>query len=136
LELRALWELFGSSLGALLELSGSSLQLRVWTALNATRLSREDKMKALSSLLFLKEKQTRKIKGWACINKALQRAYIPKEDDASPTVSTESMFVTAAIATSKKRKVIWFDIPSVFVNTDVDKDVLMVLKGELADMMI
>ena len=46
------------------------------------------------------------------------------------------MFVTAAIATSKKRKVRWFDIPSVFVNTDVDKDVLMVLKGELADMMI
>ncbi len=27
-------------------------------------------------------------------------------------------------------------MPSAFVNTDVDEDVLMVLKGELADMMI
>ncbi len=29
-----------------------------------------------------------------------------------------------------------YDIPSAFVNTDVDEDVLMVLKGELAEMMI
>ena len=34
-----------------------------WTAMDATKLSREDKMKALSLLLFLKEKQTGKIKG-------------------------------------------------------------------------
>ena len=27
-------------------------------------------------------------------------------------------------------------MPSAFVNTDVDEDVIMVLKGELADMMI
>ncbi len=44
--------------------------------------------------------------------------------------------MTAAIAANKKRKVRCFDIPSAFVNTDVDEDVLMVLKGELADMMI
>ena len=107
-----------------------------WTAMDATQLSREDKMKALSSLLFLKEKQTGKIKGRACINGAPQQAYIPKEDTASTTVLTESTFVTAAIAANKKRKVRCFDIPSAFVNTDVDEDVLMVLKGELADMMI
>ncbi len=49
---------------------------------------------------------------------------------------TESTFITAAIATSKKRKVRSFDIPSAFVNTEVDKDVLMVLKRKLADMII
>jgi len=107
-----------------------------WTAMDATKLSREDKMKALSSLLFLKEKQMGKIKGRACINGSPQRAYIPKEDAASRTVSTESTFVTAAIAANEKRKLRCFDIPSAFVNTDVDEDVLMVLKGELADMMI
>jgi hypothetical protein len=107
-----------------------------WTATNATKLSREDKMKALSLLLFLKEKRTGKIEGRACINGAPQRAYILKEDAASPTILTESMFVMAAIAANKKRKVRCFDIPSAFVNTDVDKDVLMVLKGELANMMI
>ncbi len=39
------------------------------------------------------------------------------------------------LSANEKRKVRCFDIPSAFVNTDVDEDVLMVLKGELADMM-
>ena len=60
----------------------------------------------------------------------------PKEEAASPTVSTESMFITAAIVASKGRYVRCYDVPSMFVNTDVDKNVLMVLKGELADMMV
>ena len=93
-------------------------------------------MKTLSSLLFLKEKRTGKIKGRACINGAPQRAYISKEEAALPTVSTESMFITASIATHEHRKVRCYDIPSAFVNTEVDKDVLMVLKGNLADMMV
>jgi hypothetical protein len=37
-------------------------------------------MRALSSLLFKKEKRTGDIKGRACINGAPQRAYILKED--------------------------------------------------------
>ncbi len=62
-------------------------------------------MQALSLLLFLKEKQTGKIKGCACINGVPQRKYIPKEEAALPTVSTESTFITAAIAAKEKRKV-------------------------------
>jgi hypothetical protein len=92
-------------------------------------------MKALSFLLFLKEKQTGKIKGSTCINGVPQQAYIAKEDAASPTVSTESVFIKSTIAASE-RKVRCYNIPSVFVNTDVDEDVLMVPKGELAEMMI
>jgi len=46
------------------------------------------------------------------------------------------MFITAAIAASKGRYVRCYDVPSTFVNTDVDKNVLMVLKGELAEMMV
>ncbi len=74
-----------------------------WTVMDATKLSREDTMKTLSLLLFLKEKRTGKIKGRACINQAPQRAYIPKEDAASPTVLTESMLVTAAIRKQEKK---------------------------------
>jgi hypothetical protein len=107
-----------------------------WTAMDPCKISREERMKALSSLLFLKENQTGKIKGRACINGAPQRAYISKEEAASPTVSTESTFITASIAAHEHRKVRCYDIPSAFVNTDVDEDVLMVLKGKLADMMV
>ena len=74
-----------------------------WTPMAAHELSREQRMRALSSLLFLKEKRTGDIKGRACINGAPQRAYIPKEDAASPTVSTESTFITATIAASERR---------------------------------
>jgi hypothetical protein len=51
-------------------------------------------------------------------------------------VSAESTFITGAITASERRKVRCYDVPSAFVNTDVDKDVLMVLKEELAEMMI
>ena len=54
----------------------------------------------------------------------------------SPTVSTESTFITATIAATEKRKVRCYDVPSAFVNTEVDKDVITVLKGDLADMMV
>ncbi len=73
-------------------------------AMDATKLSREDKMKALSSLVFLEDKQIGKIKGRAYINGAPQWAYIPKEDAASPTTLTESTFITVAISRSKKKK--------------------------------
>jgi len=107
-----------------------------WTAMDPSKITREDRMRALSLLLFLKEKQTGKVKGCACINGAPQHDYITKEEAVSPTVSTESMFITAAIAAKERRKVRCYDIPSAFVNTDVDEDVLMVLRGELADMMV
>jgi hypothetical protein len=107
-----------------------------WTPMEAEKLSREQSMRALSLLLFLKEKRMGDIKGRACMNGAPQRAHIPKEDAASPTVLTESTFITATIAATEGRKVRCYDVPSAFVNTDVDEDVIMVLKGELADMMI
>jgi hypothetical protein len=70
-------------------------QLRIMdtgTPMEAEKLSREQRMRALSLLLFLKEKRTGDIKGRACMNGAPQRAYIPKDDAASPTVSTESTY--------------------------------------------
>jgi len=103
---------------------------------HAEKLSREEKMKALSSLLFLKEKTTGDIKGRACINGAPQRGYIAKEEAASPTVSTESTFITALIAAHERWVLRCYDVPSAFVNTDVDEDVIMVLKGDLAEMMM
>ncbi len=103
-----------------------------WKPMHPSQLGQEEKMRALSLLLFLMEKQTGRIKGRACINGAPQRAYIPKEEAASPTISMESMFITAAIAASGNRKVCCYDVPSAFVNTDVDKDVLVVLEGDLA----
>jgi hypothetical protein len=100
-----------------------------WTPMEAGKPSREQRMRALSLLLFLKEKRTGDIEGRACINGAPQCAYIPKEGAALPTISTELTFITAAIAAKEGRRVRCYGMPSAFVNTDVDKDVIMVLKG-------
>jgi hypothetical protein len=110
--------------------------LDTWQPMDPSKLRREEQMKALSLLLFLKKKQTGQIKGQACIKDTPQQEYIPKKEAATPTVSTESTFITAAIAASKQRKVSLYNVPSAFVNTNVDKDVLMVLKGELVTMMV
>jgi hypothetical protein len=107
----------------------------MWTPMDARKLSREQRMRALSLLLFLKEKRTGDVKGRACINGAPQHTYIPKDDAASPTVSMELMFITATIAAKEGRKVRCYDVPSTFMNTNVDEDVIMVLKGELANLM-
>ncbi len=71
-----------------------------------------------------------------CLNGAPHWAYIPKEDVASPTVSIELTFITVSISANKKRKVRCYNVPSTFVITDVDMDILMVLKGKLAKMMV
>jgi hypothetical protein len=61
-----------------------------WKAMDPTKLSQEERMQALSLLLFLKEKCIGKIKGQACLNGAPQCAYIRKEEAALLTVLTES----------------------------------------------
>jgi hypothetical protein len=101
-----------------------------------SQLSRKERAKVLPSLSFLKEKRSEKIKGQACMNGAPQRAYITKEDVVSPTVSTKSVFITLAIAASEKRHMRCYDVPSAFVNMDIDENVLMVLRGELVEMMV
>jgi hypothetical protein len=41
-----------------------------WRAMDPSKLSREEGMQALSSLLFLKDKRSGKVKGQACLNGA------------------------------------------------------------------
>ena len=76
---------------------GELTQLHVmdtWVPKDLTMLSRAEKLKALSSLMFLKDKRSGTVKGKACVNGAPQRAYIHKEDASSSTVSNESVFIT------------------------------------------
>ncbi len=107
-----------------------------WAVIDLCSLTKEDKLKVLSLLLYLKEKCCGNVKGQGCINEAPQRAYIPKEDTVLPTVSTESMFIMSTVAASKKRHVRRYNVPSTFVNTDMDENVLVVLKAELAEMIV
>jgi hypothetical protein len=76
------------------------------------------------------------IKSRTCINGAPQRAYIKKEDAASPTVTTDSVFITRAVDTYEELVVATCDLPGAFLHTITDKKVIMVLKGELCNLMV
>ena len=88
-----------------------------WVPEDPTILSRAEKVKVLSSLMFLKEKRSGKIKGRVCVNGAPQRAYTSKEDASSPTVVNESVFITSVITANKKRFVRCYDVPGAFLHT-------------------
>jgi hypothetical protein len=70
------------------------------------------------------------------VNGSTQRDYIPKETAVSPTVMNDSVMLTSAIDTHKGRKVVTCDIPGAFLHTDLDEEVIMLLRGQLADLMV
>ena len=100
-----------------------------WVPEDRDMLSRYNKVRDISSLMFLKEKRSGKVKGRVCVNGAPQRVYIRKEDASSPTVSNECVFITLVIAAHEKRFVRCYDVPGVFLHTESDDNVLMVLRG-------
>ena len=99
-------------------------------------LSKEERAGALSSLIFIKEKWDGTVKGRACVDGSPQRKTIPKESAASPTVATESVFLTCLISAYEKRHNRSYDVPSAFVNTELDEEVDMVLRGDLAELLV
>ena len=70
------------------------------------------------------------------MNGAPQRAYISKDDASSPTVANESVFITSVITANEKRFVRCYDVPGAFLHAEFDENVLMVLRGELAEIMV
>ena len=102
---------------------------------DAKSLTREERVKALSTVVFMKEKRDGIIKTRSCVIGSPQREYIKKEDAASPTVATDSVFITGAINAHEERDVTTFDIPGAFINTKTNEFVIMTLRGPLYEIM-
>ena len=86
----------------------------------------------------IKQKRDGKIKGRHCADGRKQRGTMRKIDVTSPTVANDSVFLTAAIAAFEGRKVGTTDIPCAFPQVtlpDEDDEVLMTLRGPLAELM-
>ena len=101
-----------------------------------TDLSLEEMKKAVSSLMFLKEKRDKTVKGRFCADRRKQQGYWTRQDSTSPTVSTELVFLTAVVNTHERCDVACYDIPGAFLHADSNKDITMVLKGRLAELMV
>ena len=109
-----------------------------YTPMDASKLTREQKTKALSSLLFLTEKRDGRIKARQCAVGSKQRTFegYNKADGSSLTISTDGLLISAAIDGHENRSVLCLDIPGAFLNADNDEFVLMCLRGEMAEMMV
>ena len=59
-----------------------------------------------------------------------------KRETTLLTVATELVFIAAIINVHKGCDVSCFDTPGAFLHADVDKDITMVLKGRLAELMV
>ena len=99
-------------------------------------LTPEQKKQALASLIFITEKRCGRVKTRACVNGSTQRDYIPKESTASPTVMNDSVQITSAIDAHEGRAVVSCDIPGAFLHAELDEEVYMLLRGQLADLMV
>eukprot|EP00956_Cyclotella_meneghiniana_P002566 scaffold3022_cov42-Cyclotella_meneghiniana.AAC.2 len=107
-----------------------------YTPIHAHELTPEQKKQALASLIFITEKRCGRIKARACANGSTQRGYIPKETTASPTVMNDSVMITSAVDAHEEREVVTLDIPGAFLHADLDEEVVMLLRGQLADLMV
>ena len=70
--------------------------------------------------MFLKEKQNSKIKRRSCAGGRPQPKVFTKAEVTSPTVATESLFITAIIDAYKNCDVATVNLPGAFMHTDTD----------------
>jgi hypothetical protein len=109
---------------------------RVFKPKHARDLLEEDKKKALSSLIFLKEKKSGVIKACSCATRNPQREHIAKEEAAAPTVALKSVFITSTIDAKESRKVVTVDIPRAFLHANNEDYIIIKMVGTLAEWMV
>jgi hypothetical protein len=112
------------------------IERKVMEARYHTDLSTKQKYEALVYLMFLKRKRCGKIKGRGCADGRKQRSYISKEDAASPTVATESVFLTAGIDDMEGREVAVVDVPGAFMQADMDTIVHVQFTGKMVALLL
>jgi hypothetical protein len=103
---------------------------------HAAELSPEQKREALAYLMFRKRKRCGKIKGCGCADGWKQRAYTAREDAASPTVATESIFLTTVIDALEGWDVAVLDVPCAFMQADMDKLVHVQFTRKMVDLLM
>jgi hypothetical protein len=86
--------------------------------------------------MFLKEKRDGSVKVRACADGRKQRdTYVPG-DATYPTVALESVLITETINAFEGRDVAIVDVPGAFLSVDMDEEVIMTIRGRLADLMV
>jgi hypothetical protein len=96
----------------------------------------------MEALMLLTEKRDGTIKGRMVYNGKPTREWLSREDSTSPTVSLESLIITAVIDAYEGRDVMTADVPNAFIQTVMpqptdgsDDRVCMKITGVLVDLL-
>ena len=111
---------------------------KVFKPIMSSELTSQERRRAMESLIFLTEKRDGRVKARTCANGSTQRDYIPREDAASPTASTDSVLITGVIEAKQRRDIMTLDIPNAFVQTPIPKGeerIIMKIRGVLVDIL-
>jgi hypothetical protein len=102
-------------------------------------LTPDQREKILESHMFVVKKRTGEYKARLVAGGNKQRDYLSKEEASSPTVSTESVLLTAIIDAKENRDVAIVDIPNACIQTVVGDEqdrVILRIRGVIVDMML
>jgi hypothetical protein len=86
--------------------------------------------------MFLKEKRDGTVKGRTCADGRKQRETVEPGAATSPTVSLESVLINSTIEAYEGSEVAVVDIPGAYLSADMDEEVIMLLRGRLAELMV
>ncbi len=86
--------------------------------------------------MFLTNKRCGRIKARGCADGRKQRKMTNKEDASAPTVSIETVMLSATIDVMEGRDVATVDIPGAFMQANIDEVVYVKFEGEIAEMLV
>lgn len=109
----------------------SAVNPLMWDILNP-----KERDEVIYSLLLIEEKRNLDVKGRCVARGDQQKKYTAKEEVASPTVNTASVFLTPTIEAKERRNTRVHDVPNAFCQADNDVKVIMKLKGKAAEYLI
>ena len=92
-------------------------------------LADKEQKERLESHMFLKQNRDGNSKGRHVAGGNKQRDFISKEDVSSPTVSTEAVMITFVVDVEEDRDVATIDIPTDFIQTRVENEVIWNVNG-------
>ena len=102
-------------------------------------LTKAEREKAQEALAFISQKESGEVKGRMVYNGKPTREWFTKESVTSPTVTTEGVFLTAAIDAKQKRDIMSNDVPNAFIQAEAPKGkekIVMKITGVLVDLLI
>ena len=121
------------AVSAILKEFGQLENMKTFKPRHKHSLTKEQIAMAMRIITIIKEKRCGDLKGRSCVDGRPQRAYISKEEAASPTTALESLLITLLIDAWERRDVATADVVGAYLNAYMRDFVIVKLVGDEVD---